>query len=126
MKQISAFLTATLLFTFVSCNNDNTTKEEPKATTENTTTAKTSEPLAFQPFTVTLIQHKVKDFGKWLTVYEGDDPARKASGLIEIGLGRGLDNNNEVTAAFKTEDVQKAKDFTQSPGLKAAMQKASM
>lgn len=126
MKQISAFLTATLLFTFVSCNNDNTTKEEPKATTENTTTAKTSEPLAFQPFTVTLIQHKVKDFGKWLTVYEGDDTARKASGLIEIGLGRGLDNNNEVTAAFKTEDVQKAKDFTQSPGLKAAMQKAGV
>jgi len=73
-----------------------------------------------------LIQHKVKDFDKWLPLYQAHDSARKASGLTEIAIGRGLDNNNEVTAAFKTDDIQKAKDFTASPGLKEAMQKGGV
>jgi len=68
----------------------------------------------------------VKDFDNWLPLYEANDSARKASGLTEIGLERGLDNSNEVTAVFKTDDLQKAKDFTNSPGLKEAMHKAGV
>jgi hypothetical protein len=125
MKQISAFLSAFLLVTFVSCNNE-PVKEETKSATDTTATTKAPEPPAFQPYNITIVQHKVKDFDKWLPLYESHDSARKASGLIEIALGRGLDNNNEVTVSFKTEDVQKAKDFTKSPDLKAAMQKGGV
>ncbi len=126
MKQILASLSAAILLIFVSCNNE-PAKEETKTTSEPTpTTAKAPEPPAFQPFTVTLIQHKVKDFDKWLPVFEADDSARKANGLTEIDLGRGLDNKNEILAAFKIDDVQKAKDFANSPALKKVMQKAGV
>lgn len=127
MKQILAFLSAVMLLTLVSCNNNEPAKEEAKITSEATlTTAKVTVTPTFQPFTVTLIQHKVKDFDKWLPLYEAHDSARKASGLTEIGLERGLDNNNEITVAFKTDDLQKAKDFNNSPGLKEAMQKGGV
>lgn len=127
MKQILAFLSAVMLLTLVSCNNNEPAKEASKITSEATpTTAKVTETPTFQPFTVTLIQHKVKDFDKWLPLYEAHDSARKASGLTEIGLERGLDNNNEIAVAFKTDDLQKAKDFNNSPGLKKAMQKGGV
>ena len=119
MKQILVFLSAVMLLTLVSCNNNEPAKEESKTTSEITpTTAKLTEIPTFQPFTVTLIQHKVKDFDKWLPQYEAHDSERKANGLKELGLGRGLDNSNEVTVALKTDDIQKAKDFSNSPGLK--------
>lgn len=127
MKQILASLPAVMLLTFVSCNNNEPAKEETKATSETApSTTKAPEATAFQPFTVTLIRHKVKDFDKWLPQYEAHDSARKANGLTELGLGRGLDNGNEVTVAFKTDDLQKAKDFSNSPGLKEAMQKGGV
>ncbi len=129
MKQILASLSAVILLTFASCNNSNseTAKEEPKSTNEDTaSSAKVTQPPLFQPFTVMLIQHKVKDFDKWLPVYEAQDSTRKANGLTEIGVERGLENSNEVTVAFKTDDLQKAKAFTSSSGLKEAMQKAGV
>lgn len=127
MKQILASLSAVILLTFVSCNSNEPAKEETKATSETApSTAKAPEPPAFQPYTITLVHHKVKDFDKWLPEYEAHDSARKANGLTGIGLGRGLDNNNEVTITLKTDDIQKAKDFTNSPGLKEAMQKGGV
>src|SRR5579871_1902150 len=126
MKHISAFLSILLLVTFVSCNDNQPAKEEAKAVADSSAASKAQEPPAFQPYNVTIIQHKVKDFDKWLTVYEAHDSARKASGLTEIALGRGIDDNNEITVASKSEDMQKAKNFTNSPELKAAMQKAGV
>ncbi|MBI1783158.1 MAG: hypothetical protein HYR66_17600 [Sphingobacteriales bacterium] len=126
MKQISALLSAAMLVTFFACNNSDPVKEQTKTTADTTATTKPAEPPAFQPYTIVTVHHKVKDFDKWLSVYQADDSARKANGLTEIGIGRGLDNNNEITVAFKADDIQKAKDFTKSPGLKTAMQKAGV
>ncbi len=127
MKQILTSLSAVILLALISCNDNKTAKEETKTTDEAATSvAKTPDPPAFQPFTVTLIKHKVKNFDKWLPLYEAHDSARKAAGLTEIGLGRGLDNNNEITIALKTDDIKKAKDFDNSPGLKEVMQKAGV
>lgn len=126
MKQIFAALSAVMLLVLSSCNSNDPVKEETKATAADTTTAAKVEPPSFKPFTVSLIRHTVKDFDKWLPVYRAHDSARKASGLTEITLGRGLENNNEVTVAFEVNDLQKAKDFNTSPGLKEAMQKGGV
>lgn len=126
MKPILATMSAIMLLTFLSCNNNKAAKEETKTNNDTTSTAKVNEPPAFQPFTITLVRHKVKDFGKWLSVYEADDSARKANGLTELAVGRGLDNSNEITIAFRTGDLQKAKDFSNSPALKQAMQKGGV
>ena len=125
MKKILSILSAVVLITVISCKSKEPAKDETK-NAEATLSSNVSTAPAFQPYTITLVQHKVKDFDKWLPVYEAGDSARKASGLTEIGLERGLDNSNEITVAFKTDDIQKAKDFTNSPGLKEAMQKAGV
>jgi hypothetical protein len=129
MKQIFAPLSAVILLAIISCNSNETAKEETTTTATNTdtsSTVKAPEPPAFKPFTVTLIQHKVKNFDKWLPVYKADDSARKANGLTEETLGRGLDNNNEVLIALVSNDIQKAKDFAGSPALKETMKKAGV
>lgn len=127
MKQILAFLSAAMLLTVTSCNNNKTAKEEPKTKGGDTAASvKANEPPAFQPYTILMVQHKVKDYDKWLPVYQADESARTANGLTEMALGRGLDNKNEITVAFKAGDIQKAKDFTSSPALKEAMQKGGV
>lgn len=126
MKQIFALLSTAMLVTFVSCNNNEPAKEETKPAADTAATTKTVAPPAFQTYAAVIVQHKVKDFDKWLPFYQADDSARKANGLSEITLGRGLDNANEIMVAFKADDIQKAKDFTKSPGLKAAMQKGGI
>lgn len=126
MKLISSAMAAVVLLFFISCNSPEPAKEEARATNADTATAIKVDPPAFQPYNVTIIQHKVKDFGKWLPVYEAHDSVRRAGGLTEIALGRGLDDSNKITVASRSEDIQKAKDFTNSPDLKAAMQKAGV
>jgi hypothetical protein len=126
MKQITSLLSAIFLLTFVSCNNNEPAKEETKPAAENPAVTNATEPPAFQPYNVLVIRHKVKDYDKWLPFYQADDSARKANGLTEIVIGRGLDNTNELTVALKADDVQKAKDFTGSPALKEAMQKGGV
>ena len=127
MKQILALIATGIVFSFASCNNSQPVNDETKTKEADAAApAKAAEPPVFKPFTVTIVHHKVKDFDKWLTLYQAHDSVRKAYGLTEIGLGRGLDNNNEITVAFKADDVQKAKEFVQLPSLKEAMQKGGV
>jgi hypothetical protein len=125
MKQILAFLSAGIIFSLASCNNSGKEKEETK-TNDTATTAKAPEKPAFTPFNVMVIQHPVKNFDKWLPVYKGHDSVRKAYGLNEIGVARGLDNPNMVYIALKADDVQKAKQFAVLPNLKETMMKAGV
>lgn len=126
MKLISSALAAVMLLLSTSCNSTEPAKQETKATNADTVTVAKAEPPVFQPYNILIIQHTVKDFDKWLPVYRAHDSVRKASGLTEIALGRGIDDKNKITVAEKSEDIQKAKDFTNSPDLKTAMQKAGV
>ena len=124
MKQILLSLSAIAMLGFAACSNNETKTEE--TTTDTTAAAVTPEPPAFQPFTVVMVQHKVGDFDKWLPAFEGHDSARKAAGLTDLGVGRVMDSKNDVIIGMKADDVQKAKDFANSPGLKEAMKKAGV
>ena len=127
MKQILAFLSTGLIFSFAACNSGEKQNEEAKSNdTTAASTTKTPEPPSFTPFTVTLVQHPVKNYDKWLPFYEGHDSVRKAYGLTELAIGRGLDNPNMIYLAFKSEDVNKAKEFSALPSLKETTQKAGV
>jgi hypothetical protein len=73
-----------------------------------------------------LLRHKVSDFSKWKTAYEGHSPARQKAGLKEEHLLRNIDDPNEVILLFQVEEIEKAKEFSESADLREAMQGAGV
>lgn len=69
-----------------------------------------------------MISHHVKDFDAWLKVYDDEGKeTRAANGLIDRGLGRGIDDPNMVTVVFAITDMAKAKARANSEELKKLM-----
>ena len=73
------------------------------------------------------VQHKVEDYGKWKAVFDAQAPARKAAG----GTGteyilRNADNPNELVVVLEWDNLDNARQFSQSPELKEAMQNAGV
>ena len=124
MRSITKFLipvmAASFAITLFSCNSSSDEKKEEKKTGDSTAVVET------KPFKLLVVQHKVADFAKWKAGYLAHDSMRMAYGLSQFRLGRGLDDSNMVFVVNKMTDVQKAKDFAASPGLKDAMQKAGV
>ena len=111
----------------LSCNNSTeATKEEPKKTADSTAAAAAPVADAFQPFDVMEISHTVKDYSKWRPAFDADAVNRKANGMEDIVVGRGIDNPNNVLIAVKAADLEKAKSFSADPKLKETMQKAGV
>ena len=124
-QAVKSIVTIMLLVSMASCSNKAPTTIE---TTDSIATAAPSstEDPAFTPFKVMMIKHTVADFEKWKSVFVSHEGARKESGQTDLALLRGADNANQVMIIEKIDDVQKAKDFTTSPTLKEAMQKAGV
>jgi hypothetical protein len=117
-------MAACLAITLFSCNNDGDKKEE-KMTDEKKPDS-TPPVAAFKPFKLIVIQHKVANFAAWKAGYMAHDSMRKAYGISQYRLGRGLEDSNMVIAIDIINDFAKAKEFVSSPDLKAAMQKAGV
>ena len=73
-----------------------------------------------------LVRHKVSDYAKWKTAYDGHSPARQKAGLKEEHLLRNIDDPNEVIILFQTGEIEKAKAFSQSSDLREVMQNAGV
>ena len=126
---LKLMLTICLATALSSCGSNADKKEEPAKTADTTATtapAAAPVPAAFTPFDVVEITHTVKDYSKWRPLFNADSTARKASGLEDLVVGRGLEKNNNIMVVLKASDVQKAKAFGADPRLKAAMDKAGV
>jgi hypothetical protein len=125
MSSISKFfkplMAACFALALFSCNNGGDKQEEKKPATADSSTA-----VAFKPFKLMIIQHKVANFGKWEEGYLAHDSMRLSFGISKYRLGRGMEDSNMVIAIDIINDVQKAKEFAGSADLKAAMQKAGV
>ena len=110
MKSKLILFAGLALFFLASCNS----KEEPKATIPSSTDK------------VAIVQHPISDYSKWRPVFDGDDSARKAYGLTVIGVGRGIDDANQIIIYFRMDDTAKANAFMMRPELKAAMDSAGV
>jgi quinol monooxygenase YgiN len=73
-----------------------------------------------------LVRHKVEDYNKWKTVYDGHENTRKKSGCKGARLFNVKDNSNEVVALFEWDSIENAKKFAGSQDLKETMQKAGV
>ena len=59
---------------------------------------------------------KVKDYDTWLKVFDAEGRDMRASnGLVDRGIGRGIDDPNMVYIAFYVTDAAKVTAFMQSP-----------
>jgi hypothetical protein len=127
-KNNNVLLAICLAAALFSCNNAEPKKEAEKEmdSAVATTTAPTPVPAAFTPFDIEEITHTVKDYATWRPVFNADSTARKASGMQDIVVGRGLDKNNNIMVALQIADVAKAKAFSTDPRLKAAMEKGGV
>jgi hypothetical protein len=117
--------TISLALFLMSCGSE-PPKEETKAA--DTTAAVAPEPVkpAFSPYKVIAIQHRVKNFDKWEQGYLAHDSMRQVYGITPGEIGRDLKDSNMVYVLDKINDLEKAKSFSASPGLKTAMMKAGV
>jgi len=132
MKQarfLATAFAASMLMLLSSCGSGDDTKTEDTTATATTTTEKAPETTSpAKPSNVMLMQFKVTDFAKWQSKYElkERDSIRRASGLTNYVVGRGLDDPNKVIVFLKMEDVNKAKELTGSQGMKDRMKEAGV
>jgi hypothetical protein len=115
-----------LLTSCGSGSNEKTTATDSTASADSAAKAQAVSTIVTTPQNMVVVYHKVADYSKWLTSYEGHDSARLASGLHNYVIGRGLKDSNMVMVALRSDDTAKAKAFAKDPGLKAAMKKGGI
>ena len=118
---------AAIAMALPSCNNSG---DEKKSGSDTTNMKKTDTSTAMKtpapPGDILIVMHKVKDYDKWLTVFERDDSIQKANGLTRVVIGKGLDDPSMVLIGFKMTDYEKAKAMSTSQGLKDKMTAAGV
>lgn len=127
-------LCATALLILAACNNseqatsnatDTTANNSSNANTTSTTSTPTSTTVT-TPQNMLVVRHKVANYEKWKTAYDGHDSARVAAGLHNYVIGRGEQDSNTVMVALKIDDTTKAMAFGKNPSLKEAMKKGGV
>lgn len=66
-----------------------------------------------------IIFSKVKDYDTWKKSFDDHRDARKNGGLTDRGVGYGFDDKSNVVVVLCVNDMKKARDFLNSPELKA-------
>ena len=117
------------VFLLTACgsgSNEKTTAADSTASADSAAKAQAANTIITTPQNMEVVTHKVANFSKWLTAYEGHDSARLVWGLHNYVIGRGVDDSNMVMVALKADDTAKAKAFAKDPGLKTAMKKGGV
>ncbi len=72
------------------------------------------------------IKHRVADFSTWKPVFDEHETARRDFGATAHSVHRDADDPNVVTIAFRVASIARAREFTASPELRAAMERAGV
>lgn len=129
MKQIKFFATiivATGLLFLNSCNSGSDKKAEDATADSSAAKTETLPPAPSGPTSVMTIKSKVANYAKWKPNYDSHDSIRTANGLHNYIIARGTEDSNTLLIAMRMDDVDKAKAFAASPGLKERMKKAGV
>ena len=121
-----------LPFILLSCGGGATDNTEQTGSDTATTTT-TPEPSAAPvntilttPETMIMVLLKVSSYQKWLSVHKTGDSMRRADGIHDYVIGRGIRDSNMVLVAMKADDLEKAKAHSKSPGMKKALKDAGV
>ena len=72
------------------------------------------------------IKHRVADFSTWKPVFDEHETARREFGTTAHSVHRDADDPTVVTIAFRIASIARAREFTASPELRAAMERAGV
>ncbi len=75
---------------------------------------------------VMVVRLPSSDFANFMTVYNAQDSMRAAYGISKLGLARELEDSSNVIVMERIADLEQAKNFSSSEGLKNAMATASV
>ena len=78
------------------------------------------------PPVAVLVAHRVADFDTFKKVFDGHQAARKEASCLGHDVNRGVDDPNMVYVYCPATDVDKLRDFVDSPELVQAMKAASV
>ena len=73
-----------------------------------------------------LVRHKVADYARWKPLFDQHAETRKASGSRGGQLFRNANDPNELLILFQWDDLNKARQFTESNDLREVMQRAGV
>jgi hypothetical protein len=76
--------------------------------------------------TYLLIRHRAADFSSWKVAYDAHADAMAGAGLKEKELLHDINDPSQIVLLFEAADVEKAKEFSESPSLRSAMQGAGV
>ena len=65
-----------------------------------------------------IVRIKVKEYGAWRSVFDGNQSLRDAAGLTNSRVYRSADDGNEIMIVYDVSDMKKAKEFATSPSRK--------
>src|ERR1700694_2072014 len=72
------------------------------------------------------IRHKVTDYPKWKSAFDKHGDTRQANGSRGGQLFRNANDPNELIILFEWDDLERARQFTQSEDLRQTMQRAGV
>jgi len=73
-----------------------------------------------------LVKHKVKDFDKWKSAFDGNGDLRKAGGEKGARIFRNIDKPNDIVIIIEWDTIENAKKFYESEDLKKVMKDAGV
>jgi heme-degrading monooxygenase HmoA len=73
-----------------------------------------------------LVRHNVQDYGAWKSAFDSQIDVRRRYGEKSYQILRQGNGSNEVVALFGWDNLDNAREFSASPELKEAMQKAGV
>jgi quinol monooxygenase YgiN len=73
-----------------------------------------------------IVRHRVANFDKWKEVFDSFTPVRKEHGWLSAIVYRDATDPNMVTIVNRVKDLDGAKRYGSSNGLREAMQKAGV
>ncbi len=113
MKKVILGLAAILFIALSSCmSGDEKKTKEPEATIPADSTL------------MMVVRFQVPDYNQFYSLYDMHDSLRAAYGISRYMLARELEDSSKTIIVEKIEDLNRAKEFTNSEALKAAMASA--
>jgi hypothetical protein len=68
-----------------------------------------------------IVQHEVKDFNQWKTVFDGHIGSRERTGVVDLFVSHPVDDSTDVHMMFGIADVEKSMGYMSSDALRIAM-----
>ena len=75
---------------------------------------------------IVMVQHKVRDYDAWKSVFDEHRAVRTRHGATGHELYRGLEDPNEVTVINQFPSREQAEAFAADPSLKEAMERGGV